>query len=90
MIIEDDAGQVDPAAMEQLMSMGFSEIRCTKALLATGNQGSENAMNWLFEHMDDPDIDAPISNGEESHNSEDISQLVNMGFSEKQAKKALK
>jgi ubiquitin carboxyl-terminal hydrolase 5/13 len=44
-------------ALEQLMSMGFGEVRCTKALLATGNQGSEIAMNWLFEHMDDPGID---------------------------------
>jgi ubiquitin carboxyl-terminal hydrolase 5/13 len=34
--------------------MGFSEIRCQRGLLATGNGGVEEAMNWLFEHMDDP------------------------------------
>ena len=56
-IIEASAVQVDPTALEQLMSMGFGEVRCTKALLATGNQGSEIAMNWLFEHMEDPGID---------------------------------
>ena len=33
--------------------MGFPEIRCKKALIATGNNGAETAMNWLFEHMDD-------------------------------------
>lgn len=87
---EKSAVEVDAVAMEQLMSMGFSEIRCTKALLATGNQGSETAMNWLFEHMDDPDIDQPISSGTETQNSEDINQLMNMGFSDKQAKKALR
>lgn len=29
-------------------------IRCQRALLATGNNGAEVAMNWLFEHLDDP------------------------------------
>jgi ubiquitin carboxyl-terminal hydrolase 5/13 len=41
--------------------MGFGEIRCKKALLATGNQGSETAMNWLFEHMDDPGINNEVN-----------------------------
>ncbi len=40
--------------MEQLLGMGFSELRCQKALLATGNNGAEVAMNWLFEHLEDP------------------------------------
>lgn len=42
------------AAMGQLLSMGFSELRSQKALLATGNQDPQAAMEWLFEHMDDP------------------------------------
>jgi ubiquitin carboxyl-terminal hydrolase 5/13 len=33
--------------------MGFPEIRCQKALLATGNNDSSAAMEWLFNHMDD-------------------------------------
>jgi uncharacterized UBP type Zn finger protein len=34
--------------------MGFPEIRCQKALLATGNSDPEAAMEWLFAHMEDP------------------------------------
>ncbi len=47
---------IDEMALNQLLSMGFPEIRCKKALIATRNTGAENAMNWLFEHMDDPGI----------------------------------
>lgn len=42
------------AAMGQLQAMGFPEIRCKKALLATGNTDPEAAMEWLFAHMEDP------------------------------------
>lgn len=48
------AGPVfNAAAMEMLTGMGFPEIRCQRALLATGNSDSEAAMNWLFSHMED-------------------------------------
>ncbi|KAG0058994.1 hypothetical protein BGZ89_000800 [Linnemannia elongata] len=85
----------DEAAMEQLQMMGFPLIRCQKALLATGNQGSEVAMDWLIQHMEDPDIDDPIvtsapTGGAPEANPEQISQLADMGFTDKQAKKALK
>lgn len=40
--------------MEQLIGMGFPPIRCQKALLATGNEDPNAAMEWLFGHMDDP------------------------------------
>lgn len=40
--------------MSQLGAMGFPEVRCQKALLATGNSDAESAMNWLFSHMEDP------------------------------------
>ena len=33
--------------------MGFGLIPCQKALLATGNSDPEEAMNWLFMHMED-------------------------------------
>jgi len=39
--------------MSQLQIMGFPDIRCKKALLATGNSDPEAAMEWLFAHMDD-------------------------------------
>ncbi len=40
--------------MAQLSAMGFPEVRCQKALLATGNSDPEAAMEWLFAHMEDP------------------------------------
>ena len=49
---------VDAAAVAQLEAMGFPTIRCQKALLATGNNGAEIAMSWLFEHMEDPGTSA--------------------------------
>lgn len=45
---------MDEAAVEQLMAMGFPRNRCMRALINTGNNGAEVAMNWLFEHMEDP------------------------------------
>ncbi|TPX64195.1 hypothetical protein SpCBS45565_g06069 [Spizellomyces sp. 'palustris'] len=89
----NDAGpQVDPIAMSQLMAMGFPEVRCTKAILATGNNGAEIAMSWLFEHMDDPDIDTPVSHSARNSGASEaeIKQLTDMGFTEGQAKRALK
>ncbi|CAI9088609.1 OLC1v1022989C2 [Oldenlandia corymbosa var. corymbosa] len=44
----------DETIVAQLASMGFSHIRCQKAAINTNNVGVEEAMNWLFAHMDDP------------------------------------
>lgn len=110
--LPDDAGgegngqpvvpAVDAAAMGQLVMMGFPEVRATKALLATGNTGdAEAAMNWLFAHMDDADIDDPIDAAQfappvgaapnaASAAGADTSMLEEMGFSRPQARKALR
>jgi ubiquitin carboxyl-terminal hydrolase 5/13 len=39
--------------------MGFSVEGCKKALINTGNNNIEAAMNWVFEHQSDPDFDTP-------------------------------
>lgn len=39
--------------------MGFDRNRAEKAVANTGNQGIEQAMDWLMEHENDPDIDEP-------------------------------
>ncbi|KAI9270887.1 hypothetical protein BY458DRAFT_436115 [Sporodiniella umbellata] len=82
----------NPADVEQLMAMGFSENRCQRALVNTGHQGAEVAMQWMFEHMEDTDIDEPLvfesSVGEPSE--EQLEMLQDMGFNLAQAKKALK
>ncbi|VDC03208.1 unnamed protein product [Peniophora sp. CBMAI 1063] len=83
-------------AMAMLAGMGFPEIRCQKALLATGNDNAEVAMEWLFAHMDDPDIDAPIqlpgagARAGPEPSAEQVAMLADMGFTSAQASKALR
>ena len=82
-------------ALTQLQEMGFSRNRCEKALYATNNADSNTAMEWLFEHMDDADIDEPLVLAASAAPSapddpEKIAMLESMGFSAPQAKKALR
>ena len=84
------------AALSMLEAMGFPRIRCEKALHATGNTDAETASLWLFEHMEDPDIDTPMDlsgSGDSTASTADpekIEALGNMGFSAPQARQALK
>lgn len=82
-------------ALNQLLGMGFPVVRCEKALHATGNSDSEAAMNWLFAHMEDPDIDEPLvladgtgSSGS-ARDAAKISQLGDMGIEASRAQRAL-
>ncbi len=86
-------------AFSQLEAMGFPRVRCEKALHSTGNSDADTAMTWLFEHIDDPDIDEPLDLGSTSGiqqdptttvNSESIETLEGIGISTPQARKALK
>ncbi|CCF54026.1 hypothetical protein NDA11_007407 [Ustilago hordei] len=88
----------DAGVVSQLTSMGFPEIRCKKAMLATGMGDAESAMNWLFAHMEDADIDDPIdftctttstSASVAAGAGPDTSMLEEMGFTKAQARKAL-
>lgn len=87
----------DPTAFAQLEAMGFPAVRSEKALHATGNSDANAAMEWLFAHMDDPDIDAPLSlggggggSGGATADPEKIEMLSAMGFTEPQSNKALR
>ncbi|KAL1706044.1 hypothetical protein EV121DRAFT_257779 [Schizophyllum commune] len=87
--------EFNAAALGQLEAMGFPTVRCQKALLVTGNSDPEAAMNWLFEHMEDPDIDDPIqpsggAGGAAEPSAEQVAMLADMGFTPAQAKKALR
>ncbi|KAH7546526.1 hypothetical protein FEM48_Zijuj01G0210100 [Ziziphus jujuba var. spinosa] len=89
--VESNKPVANEDIVSQLVSMGFSELHCQKAAINTSNSGVEEAMNWLLSHMDDPDIDAPISQG--GHTVVDQSQLdmlISFGFQEEIARKALK
>ncbi|PBP16039.1 ubiquitin carboxyl-terminal hydrolase 14, partial [Diplocarpon rosae] len=82
-------------AAQILEGMGFPRNRCEKALHATGNTDSNSAMEWLFAHMEDADIDAPfdVGGGDTAPvgaDPEKIDMLGAMGFGPPQARKALK
>ncbi len=105
-LLPEDVGDVGGAgvgftpnepALIQLEAMGFPRVRCEKALHATGNTDAETAMAWLFEHMEDPDIDSPVDlggaggqNAAAGVNPESIEALGAMGIGAPQARKALK
>ena len=84
-------------AVAQLEGMGFPRVRCEKALHATGNSDANSAMEWLFGHMDDPDIDEPLvltgaagGGAASTADPEKVEMLGAMGFAEPQAKQALR
>ncbi|KAJ5918681.1 Ubiquitinyl hydrolase [Penicillium verhagenii] len=83
-------------AMNQLLSMGFPTVRCEKALHATGNSDPEAATNWLFAHMEDPEIDEPlILNSavtglrDTEQDEAKVAQLGDMGIEAARARRAL-
>lgn len=89
--------EFNEGAMAQLEGMGFPTVRCQKALLATGNADPNAAMEWLLQHLEDPNIDAPIqvaaTGGTLSApepSQEQITVLADMGFTFAQARKALR
>ncbi|KAI0146199.1 ubiquitin carboxyl-terminal hydrolase 14 [Xylariaceae sp. FL1272] len=85
----------NPEAMEQLGAMGFPPVRCEKALYKTGNSDANAAMEWLFAHMEDADIDEPVQMDGAAGGSagaddpEKIAMLLQMGFNAPQARKGL-
>ncbi|KAG2136349.1 uncharacterized protein EDB93DRAFT_1169370 [Suillus bovinus] len=88
--------EVDAEALSQLEAMGFPTVSCRNALISTGNAGAEVAMEWLIMHLEDPDINVPIQTaGSGSGNApeppaEQVAMLADMGFTNAQAKKALR
>ncbi|KAM5585850.1 hypothetical protein ABKV19_004984 [Rosa sericea] len=81
----------DENIVTQLVSMGFNHLHCQKAAINTSNVGVEEAMNWLLSHMDDPDIDAPISQGGQIVvDQSKVDMLISFGFQEDIARAALK
>lgn len=77
----------------QLAAMGFDCLHCQKAAINTSNAGVEEAMNWLLSHMEDPDINDPISLVKKSAvpfvDESNVDTLVSFGFQKEVARKAL-
>jgi len=65
---ESNAPQVDQEGLVQLLSMGFSENRCKRALLENGNN-LDIALNSIFATMDDPSYDEPWEPGKPQQNT---------------------
>lgn len=49
-----------PTDAETLVEMGFPINQAQRALAKTGYKGVQLAMDWLFAHADDPDINDPF------------------------------
>ncbi|KAH8589449.1 ubiquitin carboxyl-terminal hydrolase [Bisporella sp. PMI_857] len=99
-LLPEDASESKPSfvanaeAVQQLEGMGFPRVRCEKALHATGNSSADAAMEWLFGHMEDPDIDEPLVLTSASSVADidpaKISLVSEMGFAPAQARQALR
>ncbi|CAD7923842.1 unnamed protein product [Amoebophrya sp. A120] len=94
-----DEPEPDMALVEQLSVMGFSENGCKRACLAVSNRGVEEASEWIFAHMEDPDFNDPLpaagaSAPAPAADSVDMEQVQLLqaitGFAEKHCKRALK
>ncbi|XP_011402875.2 PREDICTED: ubiquitin carboxyl-terminal hydrolase 5-like [Amphimedon queenslandica] len=94
--------EIDEGVLSQLAGMGFDIEGCKRAIYHTKNQGIEPAMNWVLEHMGDPDFTDPFvppgsvksagggadKGGGASEDS--IAIVMSLGFTREQAMKALK
>jgi ubiquitin carboxyl-terminal hydrolase 5/13 len=93
-----DNNVIDENTVMQIVSMGFSENGARRAIIATGNNSDpEVALNWVFEHMSDPDFNeplAPVSGGGSNEgsglNTEAIETLCSFGYNEFHVNAALR
>lgn len=83
-------------AASQLAEMGFQPNGIARALFSTGNSDVESAMNWLFQHVEDSDLNEPFippkdfrSSGKAQFNPELLANMTAMGLDEKLSFKAL-
>lgn len=78
--------EVNQFFLSQLLDMGITETQAKNALLKTNNAGVEIAAGWVFENLDNPELNKPITTESEP----ELEILTGMGFSPAQAKYALK
>ncbi|GAV49813.1 hypothetical protein ZYGR_0R00540 [Zygosaccharomyces rouxii] len=96
---EQDTGFVpNPNSASQLAAMGFQPNGIARALFATGNSNTESAMEWLFQHVEDADLNEPFvppkdsssaAGGKSQVNPELLANMTAMGLDEKLSLKAL-
>jgi ubiquitin carboxyl-terminal hydrolase 5/13 len=91
------APAINQELVGQLVEMGFHPEGCRRAAFHAPS-GLEAAMEWVMAHMEDPDFTVPFeppgakkaAGGEAAFSEEQIMMITSMGFTEQQAKKALK
>lgn len=57
---DEQVPEANPARLNQLVEMGFSEALARKALIMRHNN-LDAAMDWILEHQDDPDAEVPLT-----------------------------
>eukprot|EP01094_Clydonella_sp_ATCC50884_P009680 TRINITY_DN1922_c0_g1_i1.p1 TRINITY_DN1922_c0_g1~~TRINITY_DN1922_c0_g1_i1.p1 ORF type:complete len:733 (-),score=259.02 TRINITY_DN1922_c0_g1_i1:115-2280(-) len=88
--------EANAAFVDAILGMGFGDNAAKRACLATKNVGVEQAMEWIFAHMDDPDLNDPLPapGGAAASgppvNEESLAMLVSMGFSQRHSEQALR
>ncbi|CEP61182.1 ubiquitin-specific protease UBP14 LALA0_S02e08548g [Lachancea lanzarotensis] len=93
----DEARVFTPNAqcVADLLEMGFTENAAIKGLFHTNNNGMEDAMNWLFAHVEDPNINEPFvmpatsSKPEEFNSHHHLEDMITMGLDPQLCRKAL-
>lgn len=72
--------EVNKKLLLELESMGFPLARATRALYYSGNASLLDALNWVFEHENDADIDqmplVPVEIPIESPEQSDITEKM--------------
>lgn len=66
---------IDGSSLELLSEMGFTINASRKALHAVGGSDTEAAMDWIFDHQNDTDLDADPQNADDSKVSADKNRL---------------
>jgi ubiquitin carboxyl-terminal hydrolase 5/13 len=86
----------DEEIVNQLTAMGFSVNGSKRAAIATQNLSADLAMNWVFEHMEDPDFNDPPSESATlatpaavGVDEDAVMLLTALGYSEAQCRAAL-
>lgn len=79
--------------VDNLVNMGFEKHVAEKAVYKTNNSSFEQAMEWIFSHQNDSDINDPIIPPKSTSNlkfsDDDILMLGEMGFKRDEAILAL-
>ena len=89
---------IDQNIVQNLMEMGITENAAKRGALKTNNVGIAEAMDWVFEHSGDSDLNDPLpeekqdkgTSSESAPSESDIEGILGLGFPRSHAIVALK